>query len=103
MVLTDRVPNCLLQAMERQEWFSFTISTDTMHRYFGTRRININADFLESTIPLIREKYGGDQELEVKLRITDPRIIFSKGESNILLSADVEYGVRLAEESSYLF
>jgi hypothetical protein len=42
-VLSDRVPNCILDAMQRQDWFDYKINSDWMAQKLGTRRYPINA------------------------------------------------------------
>ena len=42
-IMSDRVPNCLLEAMERQDWFKFLLNTEFMVNRFGTHKVPINA------------------------------------------------------------
>lgn len=45
MVMSDRVPNCLLASMERLDWFKVMINSDILRRYFGTSSLKMNAEF----------------------------------------------------------
>lgn len=75
-VMSDRVPNCFFEAMERQHWFTYKVDTQFMVNHFGTHKIPINAALLKKAYPLIAEKYGDDQELELELEFRHPRVYF---------------------------
>ena len=51
MVLSDRVPNCLLEAMERQHWFTFRVDSQFMVEKFGTHKVPINAALIKKAYP----------------------------------------------------
>ena len=57
-IISDRVVNCLFDAMERQDWFEYTFSSANMGKHFGTHKYKINADFFQKALPEIAKKYG---------------------------------------------
>ena len=60
MILSDRVPNCMMEAMERQDMLKFTINTEFMIKHFGTHRVPITAALFKQSYPKIAEVYGDD-------------------------------------------
>lgn len=59
-VMSDRVPNCVMEAMERQQWFKYEIDTKFMVEHFGTHLVPINAGLLKHAYPILQETYGAD-------------------------------------------
>ena len=45
MVISDRVPNCFLEAMQRHGWLKFELSTDFLRRHLGSSSIRLNTEF----------------------------------------------------------
>lgn len=82
-VLSDRVPNCILDAMQRQDWFEFKINSAWMAQKLGTRRFSINAAQFAAGLPHIQELYGADEELDLEIKFINPRVVFgpSSGEN----------------------
>lgn len=60
VILSDRVPNCYLDALEREGWFEYLFSTEIMQQQFGTHGVRINAEYMSAAYPWIGEKYGYD-------------------------------------------
>jgi hypothetical protein len=52
-IMSDRVPNCFLEAMERQDWFKYVINTEFMVNRFGTHKVPINARQIMKGFPRI--------------------------------------------------
>ena len=75
-MISDRVPNCLFEAMERQHWFKYKIDSQFMIDNFGTHKFPVNAKLLKKAYPLVAEKYGDDEELELELEFRHPRLHF---------------------------
>ena len=50
-VMSDRVPNCFMEALERQEWFDYNIDSQWMIDHMNTHRVKINADFFKKSLP----------------------------------------------------
>jgi len=50
-IMSDRVPNCIMEAMERQEWFKFEVDTNWIVHHFGTHKIRVNAALLKRFYP----------------------------------------------------
>ena len=59
-ILSDRVPNCMMAAMERLDWFDYMITSDFLRAHFGSAGVKINAQFFQDAYPAIRERFGGD-------------------------------------------
>ena len=59
-VVSDRVPNCLMEAMERQDWFKYEVDSEFMIEHFGTHLVPINAALFKNAYPMIAEQYGDD-------------------------------------------
>ncbi len=57
-ILSDRVPNCMLQALEKQNWFKFVWSTQEIVQKFKSHAIKVNGEYVQSYFPQISEKYG---------------------------------------------
>lgn len=60
IILSDRVPNCYLDALQREGWFEYIFSTKVMQETFGTSGVKINAEYISAAFPWIGEKYGYD-------------------------------------------
>ena len=106
-ILSDRVPNCLMEAMERQHWFKFHIDTPFMVKHFGTHRVTINAGLFKRSYPMIAQKYGDDQELDLELEFRRPRVQFgitASGANDRDMSGSVtlKMGIKLAGDHNYL-
>ena len=52
-ILTDRVVNCMLDAMYRQDYFHYTLSSEQMQQDLGTFLFPINAWLLTGAYPEI--------------------------------------------------
>jgi len=50
-VLSDRVANCLFEAMERHHWLKYKIDTEFMVERFNTHKFPINAKLLKQAYP----------------------------------------------------
>jgi len=50
-VVSDRVPNCLLEAMERHGWLRFKVDTEFMVHHFGTYKVPITASLFKNSYP----------------------------------------------------
>lgn len=79
-MISDRVINCFLEAMERQNWFHYTLSSKYMIAHFGSHTFKINARLLMGAYPVIAELYGADQELEIEFKLKSPRVKFHNGD-----------------------
>lgn len=60
MIMSDRVPNCLMEAMERQDMLKFMINSEFMIKNFGTHKVPITAALFKKSYPRIAEVYGDD-------------------------------------------
>lgn len=60
LIISERVVNCFLNAVARQEMLHFNLNSHEMLRHFGTNRVKITADLLSEIYPQIAAKYGGD-------------------------------------------
>ena len=102
-ILSDRVPNCMLAAMERQDWFNLNLNSQILRDYFGTGSIRLNAEFFQDAYPAIRERYGRYQELEMELDFKNPRFQFGMTEgSNVAFSTTVAVGYKVLGSRNYL-
>ena len=101
-MISDRVPNCLLEAMERQHWFKYKVDTQFMVDHFGTHKIPINAALLKKSYPRLAEKYWDDKELELEIEFRHPRITFGKTERNVAGVVTLKFGIRLLENLDYV-
>ena len=50
-ILSDRVPNCMLQALEKQNWFKFVWSTQEIVQKFKSHAIKVNGEYVQSYFP----------------------------------------------------
>lgn len=101
-VMSDRVPNCLMEAMERQEWFKYQIDTKFMVDHFGTHLIPINAGLLKHAYPALSEKYGEEQNLELELELRMPRVTFGTTERDMFFTTTLKIGVKLQGDLNYI-
>ena len=58
--MSDRVPNCYLDALERQDFLKYVFSTENMEKQLGTHGVKINAEYLSAAYPWIGERFGYD-------------------------------------------
>jgi hypothetical protein len=49
--MSDRVPNCFFEAMERQDWFKYRVDSQFMIDRFNTHKFPINALMLKKAFP----------------------------------------------------
>jgi len=56
--MSQRVPNCLLDAIDRQNWLKYTVSTENMAKHFGTNMFKINSGFFHDSVPLFTSTLG---------------------------------------------
>ena len=64
----------------------------------------ITAGLLDGALPQIAQRYGTDQELDIELKLTEPRVKFSSvPNENTLLTGNFEFGVKLRDDMNYLF
>lgn len=96
-ILSDRVPNCLLEAMEDLYWFTLTFTTENMRKYFGTNAIPIRVHSFHNAVPFLEEKYGPDQELAIKWDLKKPQVHFGYNvrsvKADVLFSTQLNYQV----------
>ena len=59
-VLSDRVPNCFMEALERQDWFKYNIDTKWVVDHMSTSKVKINAALLKRSLPQIAQTYGDE-------------------------------------------
>ena len=102
LVLSDRVPNCLMEAMERQDWFKYDIDTKFMVDHFGTHLVPINAALFRRSYPQMAEQFGDDQELLVELEFRRPRVTFGVGDNDMFFESTIRLGVKKVGELSYV-
>jgi len=66
--------------------------------------MRINAALLKNTFPLVAQTYGDDQELDIHVKVHKPRVFFKQNkESDISMSLEYDYGIKLAGDMNYLF
>ena len=100
--MSDRVPNCLMEAMERQHWFKYEIDTQFMVEHFGTHRVPINAGLLKNAYPVLSEKYGEEQPLNLEVELRMPRVSFGTTESDMIFTTTLKIGVKLVGDLNYI-
>jgi len=101
-VMSDRVPNCLLEAMERQDWFKYTIDSKFMIEHFGTHLVKINAGLFSRAYPMLAEKYGADQELDVEIEFRRPRVSFGTTTRDMIYRSTLKLSIKLKENLNYI-
>lgn len=101
-IVSDRVPNCMLAAMERQQFFKLDLSSEHLRTFFGTGSVKINAELLEEAYPAIRERYGRYQELEFEIEFKNPRVAFGTTDSNVAFTSSILFGIKIAGSMNYL-
>jgi len=100
--MSDRVPNCLLEAMERQDWFKYVIDTPFMVEHFGTHLVKINAGLFSRSYPMIAEKYGADQELDLEIEFRMPRVSFGTTTRDMIYTSTLKLGMKLKDNLNYI-
>jgi len=50
----------MLAAMERLDWFEFTLSSRFVTKHFGTTSVRLTSEFFQDAYPAIRERFGRD-------------------------------------------
>lgn len=50
-VISDRVPNCLLDAMARQEFFEYKLNSKWLSQHLGTNKFKINTARYANAFP----------------------------------------------------
>lgn len=100
--MSDRVPNCFMQSLERLGWFDFTVNSKFIRRHFGTSSIRLTAEFFQEAYPAIRERFGRDQELDLEIKIKNPRFAFGTTDSNVAYSCSITMGIKLEDGFNYL-
>jgi len=102
-VLSDRIPNCFLDAMERQDFFDFKINSEWMYTKLGTNKFPITTSLFSDAFPMLLTKYGGDQKIDLELKFVRPRVIFGPetGE-NVHFSTTVRYGLKEHGSMNYI-
>lgn len=101
-VLSDRVPNCILEAMERQDWFKLLVDTKALVETFGTRNVPVNAGLLKHMYPVIAEKYGESQELALEIEPRMPRVSFGTTDRDMIFETTIKLGVHLEGDPNYI-
>ena len=101
-ILSDRVPNCLMAAMERQHWFKYSVDTKFMVEHFGTHLVPINAALLKRAFPMIAETYGDEQELELDIEWRQPRVSFGTTDRDMIGQVTLKMAVKLAGERDFI-
>ena len=69
---------------------------------FGTHKFPVNAKLLKKAYPLVAEKYGDDEELELELEFRHPRLHFGKTERNIDGVVTLKFGIRQLKNLNYI-
>ena len=92
--MSDRVPNCLLEAMVRQDFFKLDIDTEFMVKHFGTHLVPINAALFKKSYPKLAETFGDDQELLVELEFKRPRVTFGTTERDMFFETTLRFGLK---------
>jgi len=101
-VLSDRVPNCLMEAMERQDWFKYKIDTAFMVEHFGTHLVPINAGMFKHAYPVLAEKFGEDYPLELEFELRQPRVTFGTTERDMFFTTTVKVGLKPVGDLNYI-
>ena len=91
-----------MAAMERLNWFYYTISSDYLIKHFGSHELKINAALFQNIYPSIANQYGADQELEVQLKFKKPHVKFGEDDNDITFYTDIDVGLKLLGSMNYL-
>ena len=91
-----------MAAMERQDWFKYEIDTNFMVEHFGTHKVPINAGLLKHAYPILAEKYGEDQPLNLEVELRMPRVTFGTTESDMIFTTTLKIGLKLAGDANYI-
>lgn len=59
-IMSDRVPNCLLDAMYRQGWFEYKINSEWMSSHLGTHMFPITTKLFAGAFPSLVTLYGDE-------------------------------------------
>ena len=103
VIITDRVPNCVFDAMQRQGWFDFNINSQWVMDHLGTLRFPITTKFFSAAWPVLEQYYPEDQEFDLELKVVDPRIMFGpESGENVHLKYEVRYGIKESGSMNYV-
>jgi len=74
-----------------------------MAQKLGTRRFPINARQFVAALPHIKEEYGADQELDLEIKLINPRVVFgpSSGE-NVQFETEIMFGLKELGSMNYI-
>lgn len=101
-MISDRVPNCLLDAMARQDWFKIKVNSDWMAQRLGTHKFPITMSLFADAYPVLAQLYKTTQELDVDVSLVNPRVIFGTNDENVRLFADLQYGLKTNGSMNYI-
>lgn len=80
------------------------MSTENFIQDFGTHYKQVNADWISGILPIVSEKYGADQQLEIELTMVSPRIAFGTSDgNNIEITAEIDIAIKKAGEYNNIF
>mmetsp|Transcript_19580 Transcript_19580/g.14035 ORF Transcript_19580/g.14035 Transcript_19580/m.14035 type:complete len:131 (+) Transcript_19580:1069-1461(+) len=80
------------------------MSTANFIQDFGTHYKQVNADWISGILPIVSEKFGADQQLEIELTMVSPRIAFGTAAgNNVELTAEIDIAIKKAGEYNNIF
>jgi hypothetical protein len=102
LVITDRLVNCVLSSIERQNLLHYKISSKYMIEHFGSHTFKINAQLLSGAYPIISELYGPTQELELEFKVKKPTVSFGIADNDVGFEFEFDFGIKLAGDMNFL-
>jgi hypothetical protein len=104
-IVQDRVVNCLLRAMEKQNWFRYKWSTLDIIRRFKSHSLKIDSEYVKRYLPQFAEKYGNEQELQIVVKMVEPRFYFGykKEDADVRFDANLQIGIRLEHGKKFIW
>jgi len=58
---------------------------------------------LKKALPILSEKFGDDQELDLEIEFRRPRVTFGKTERDMFGTVTLKFGVKIAGDMNYVF
>lgn len=91
LILSDRVVNCALAALEESMFLTFTMNTRNMKKYLEQKLI-VNTNLVSYFFPQFKTIYGNNVPVDIVISFKNTEVIMGQGSSNITLSTTLQTG-----------
>lgn len=70
--------------------------------HFGSHTFKINSKLFKGAYPVIADLYGDDRELAMEIKIKNPTVNFGKGEDDVTIEFEFDFGIKFAGDMNFL-